>query len=46
LPCLLILPSFFGVKGVWLSMPAADFLSSIIAAWLLISQYRRSVIKQ
>src|SRR4030042_4634752 len=46
LPCLLILPSFFGVKGVWLSMPAADFLSSIIAAWLLIAQYRRSVIKQ
>jgi Na+-driven multidrug efflux pump len=46
LPCLLILPSFFGVKGVWLSMPAADLLSGIVAAWLLIAQYRRSVIKQ
>lgn len=45
LPCLLILPSFFGVKGVWYSMPAADMLSSIIAAYLLISQYRKSYIK-
>lgn len=46
LPCLLILPSYFGVKGVWYSMPAADMLSSIIAAYLLISQYRKSYIKQ
>ena len=45
LPCLLILPSYFGVKGVWYSMPAADMLSSIIAASLLISQYRKSYIK-
>ncbi len=43
LPGLLILPSFFGVKGVWYSMPAADFLSSIIAAYLLVTQYRKSV---
>jgi len=46
LPCLLILPSYFGVKGVWYSMPAADLLSSIIATYLLISQYRKSYIKQ
>ena len=46
LPCLLILPSFFGIKGVWYSMPAADLLASIIAAYLLISQYRKSYIKQ
>ena len=46
LPCLLILPSIFGIKGVWYSMPAADLLSSIIAAYLLISQYRKSYIKQ
>ncbi|MFZ0281639.1 MAG: MATE family efflux transporter [Bacteroidales bacterium] len=43
LPGLLILPSFFGVKGVWYSMPAADFLSSIIAAYLLVTQYRKTV---
>jgi putative MATE family efflux protein len=46
LPCLLILPSIFGVKGVWYSMPAADLLASIIAAYLLVSQYRRSYLKQ
>jgi Na+-driven multidrug efflux pump len=42
LPCLLILPSFFGIKGVWYSMPAADLLASVIAAYLLISQYRKT----
>jgi putative MATE family efflux protein len=46
LPCLLILPSFFGIRGVWYSMPTADLLASIIAAYLLIVQYRKSVIKQ
>jgi putative MATE family efflux protein len=44
LPCLLIFPSFFGIKGVWYSMPAADLLSSIVAAYLLITQYRKSKI--
>jgi putative MATE family efflux protein len=46
LPCLLILPSFLGIKGVWYSMPVADLLASSIAAYLLISQYRKSVLKQ
>ena len=46
LPCLLILPNYFGVKGVWLSMPSADILSSIIAAYMLFVQYKKSVIKQ
>jgi putative MATE family efflux protein len=44
LPGLLILPSFFGERGVWFSMVTADLLSSIIAAYLLIIQYRNSVI--
>jgi Na+-driven multidrug efflux pump len=46
LPCLLILPRFFGVYGVWYSLPAADLLSSIIAAYLLVRQYRKFKIKQ
>jgi putative MATE family efflux protein len=46
LPGLLILPSYFGVKGVWYSMVTADLLASIIAAYLLISQYRKSLSKQ
>jgi putative MATE family efflux protein len=46
LPLLLILPSFFGIKGVWYSMPAADLLASVIAAYLLMLQYRKTNIKQ
>ena len=45
LPCLLILPRIFGVKGVWYSLPVADLLSSVIAAYMLVIQYRKSVIK-
>ncbi|MGE4586621.1 MAG: MATE family efflux transporter [Mangrovibacterium sp.] len=41
LPLLLILPAFWGVKGVWFSMPAADFLASIVAALMLRAQYRK-----
>ncbi len=44
-PCLLILPMFFGVKGVWYSMPLADTLSSIVAGYLLITEYRKQKIK-
>jgi len=42
LPCLLILPHFFGVNGVWFSLPTADILSTIIASYLLINQYKKS----
>lgn len=45
LPCLLILPPIMGVKGVWCSLPVADFMASIIAAYMLIVQYKKSVIK-
>jgi putative MATE family efflux protein len=30
IPCLLILPNFFGLDGVWGSMPVSDFLSVIV----------------
>lgn len=45
LPLLFVFPSFLGVKGVWYSMPAADLLASIIAAYMLMAQYRKSNIK-
>jgi putative MATE family efflux protein len=45
LPFLIIFPQFWGVRGVWLSFPVADSLSSIIAAFMLIKHYRKSVIK-
>ena len=41
LPCLLILPHFFGALGVWISMPVSDFLASLIAAFMLIAQFRQ-----
>ena len=40
LPCLLILPQFFGVKGVWYSMPLADLAACIVSAFMLYSQFR------
>ncbi len=41
LPCLLILPRFWGADGVWFSMPVSDFLASVVAAVLLGWQFRR-----
>lgn len=41
IPCLLILPSFFGVEGVWYSMPVSDLLASIIAIVMLVVQFRK-----
>jgi putative MATE family efflux protein len=45
LPSLLILPRFFGVMGVWYSMPLSDLLSGLVAAYILGVQYRKSVHK-
>jgi len=45
LPGLIILPLFYGVNGVWYSMPLSDLLSSLISLYMLIVQYRKSVIK-
>lgn len=41
LPCLIILPQFFGVAGVWYSMPLSDFIASIIALVMLVMQFRK-----
>ncbi len=41
LPCLLILPKYWGIDGVWYSMPLADLISSIVAAILLTYQFRQ-----
>lgn len=40
LPCLLILPYLWGINGVWYSMPIADTISSVIAAILLVRQFK------
>ena len=41
LPCLLILPRFFGAAGVWYSMPISDLLASLIAGKMLVWQFRK-----
>lgn len=41
LPCLLILPHFFGVKGIWYSMPVADLAASVVAGFMLRAQFRK-----
>jgi len=41
IPLLFVLPRFFGLHGIWLSMPVSDFLSAIVTLFLLIYQWRR-----
>ncbi len=41
LPCLLILPTFWGVRDVWWSMPISDALASIVALFLLVNQIKK-----
>lgn len=40
IPFLLILPKFFGIAGIWLSMPLADFFATILAVIMLYKQYK------
>ena len=40
IPCLLILPRFWGADGVWYSMPLSDLLASVIAGVMLYQQFR------
>lgn len=41
IPFLIILPKFFGVDGVWMSMPVADVLSSVTVAVMVVIQIRK-----
>ncbi|MBE6287711.1 MAG: MATE family efflux transporter [Mediterranea massiliensis] len=41
IPCLLILPNYWGLNGVWYSLPISDFLASLVAGFLLIQQFRQ-----
>lgn len=41
IPMLLILPGIFGLKGVWLSGPIADFSSGIVCAFLVIKEWKK-----
>lgn len=41
IPLLIILPKFFGINGIWYSLPASDAISVIIGFSLLIPQVRK-----
>lgn len=47
LPCLIILPLFFGIDGVWFALPASDFLAAIVAELMLFQlkgQFRKETL--
>lgn len=41
IPCLLVLPLFWGVDGVWYSIPISDITASIIAGTMLYAQFKQ-----
>lgn len=48
-PCLIILPRLIGVKGVWLSLPIADIISTIVTIFMLrtlLKQFNEEIRKQ
>lgn len=44
IPMILVLPSFYGLKGVWMATPASDFLSATLTVGILI--YNRNLFKK
>ncbi len=45
IPLLIVMPQFFGVEGVWWSMPVSDALSTVLAAVLItreIKSYKKT----
>lgn len=40
MPMLLIMPRFFGLTGVWISGPIADFTASVVTAIMIINEMR------
>ena len=40
-PFIIIFPHFWGINGVWISLPASDFVSSIFSACLLGHYFRK-----
>ena len=41
IPLLMVLPGYFGINGVWLSMPAAELLTVLIIVALLVAEFRK-----
>lgn len=41
IPTLLVFPHFWGLNGVWLSIPFADLVSTVTAVVMLVQQFRK-----
>jgi Na+-driven multidrug efflux pump len=41
IPLLFILPNHFGLQGIWMSMPIADFCSAIIVVFFLVNHWKK-----
>ncbi len=41
IPCLIVLPRFFGTLGVWISMPFADTIATVVTAIVLVNQFKK-----
>ena len=41
LPLLVILPNFYGINGVWASMPTSDFIAVVVAVTIMLVFLRR-----
>lgn len=46
IPSLLIFPYFWGINGIWISMPVSDTISSVLAGILLFRQFKTFKQKQ
>ncbi|MDD6088859.1 MAG: MATE family efflux transporter [Desulfovibrionaceae bacterium] len=42
-PCLLILPRYFGVDGIWYSLPASDFLATVVVLGLFLLWQKKTL---
>lgn len=41
IPCLIVVPLFYGIEGVWLALPISDAVSSIVALVLIMGLIRK-----
>lgn len=41
IPLLLILPQYYGLKGVWLSAPASDTLGATVCLFFMVNEFRK-----
>ncbi len=41
IPCLIVVPLWFGIEGVWMALPISDAIATIVAAVLIVGLVRK-----